>query len=62
MSKAKIKISAKKTKRGGHGTFLTKVPVRVTSNDNPTSERLYQTRAQVSVRIKNGKGGKPRVR
>jgi len=62
MSKAKVKITVRKGKSNGNGMLLTKVPIRVEPNDNPTGERMYQTKAQVSVRIKTTKGGRPRVR
>lgn len=60
MSKARYKVTVKKAK-GGKRDFLTKVPLRVEKNDNPNASRLYQTKAQITLRPKTTKGGRPRV-
>lgn len=62
MSKARIKVTVRSRNAGKNGALLTRVPMQVVANDNPTGERLYQTKAQASIRIKRTRGGKPRVR
>lgn len=61
MSRAKVKISVKSKKSAQGGTLLARVPIAIEKNDKPSGERLYQTKAQVSVRVKTTIGGKPRV-
>lgn len=59
MSKAKVKITVSKGKKGA---AITKVPVAVVRNDTPSGEKVYQTKAQLTLRVKTTKGGKPRVK
>lgn len=60
MSKARVKVTVRKGKSGG-GTLLTRFPVAVEKNDNPSGKRLYQTKAQITIRPKTTKGGRPRI-
>ena len=60
MSKAKVKVTVRKG--AGNGALLTKVPLQVKPNDNPTGNKMYQTKAQVSIRIKTTRSGKPRLK
>lgn len=59
MSKAKVKITVTKGKKG---TILARVPVAVVKNDQPSSQKIYQTKAQLTLRVKTTKGGKPRIK
>lgn len=61
MSRAKLKITVRERKSGQGGKLLTRIPLTVEKNDNPSGKRLYQTKAQVSIRAKTTIGGKPRV-
>lgn len=61
MSRAKVKIKVKPVKKGS-GTLLASVPVAVVKNDNPSGEKMYQTKAQVGIRVRTTRNGKPRVR
>ena len=60
MSKARVKVTVRKGKSGG-GTILARFPVAVEKNDNPSGKRLYQTKAQITIRPKTTKGGRPRI-
>ena len=60
MSKAKVKVSVKQ-KTGQGGNLLTRVPIAVEQNYNPSGKRLYQTKAQLTIRPKTTRGGRPRV-
>lgn len=61
MSKAKVKIKVKSVKKGA-GTLLASVPVAVVKNDNPSGEKMYQTRAKTLIDIRTTRNGKPRIR
>ena len=61
MSKARLKVKVS-PKKSGSGAVLARVPVTVAKNDNPSGDRLYQTKAQVSIRIKTTRNGKPRIK
>lgn len=62
MSKARVKITVKAGKPKQGGALLARIPYVVERNDNPSGKRLYQTKAQASVRIKTTRGGQPRIR
>lgn len=59
MSKAKVKISVKPAKKGS-GTLIASVPVAVEKNNNPTGKKMFQTRAQITLRSDKTLNGKPR--
>jgi len=61
MSKAKLKVTIKARKNGQGGNLVTRIPVRIEPTDSPTGNRLYQTKAHLTIRPKTTKGGKPRV-
>jgi len=61
MSKAKVKVKVKSVSRGS-GTLLASVPVTVVRNDNPSGERMFQTRAKALIDIRTTRNGKPRIR
>ena len=53
MSKAKVKVTVKPVKKGP-GTLLASVPVAVVKNDNPSGQRMYQTKAEVITHVRRG--------
>lgn len=53
MSKANVKIKVKSVKKGS-GTLLASVPVAVVKNDNPSGEKMYQTRAEIITKVRRG--------
>jgi len=53
MSKAKVKVKVKSVRKGS-GTLLASVPITVVRNDNPSGERMFQTRAQLITHIRRG--------
>lgn len=61
MSKAKVKVTVRARKSGQGGMLLTRVPIAVEQNDNPSGKRLYQTKAQLTIRPKTTRGGRPRI-
>lgn len=61
MSKAKLKVTIKSRKNGQGGNLVARIPVRIEPTDSPTGNRLYQTKAQITLRPKTTKGGRPRV-
>lgn len=60
MSKAKVKVSVKQ-KTGQGGNLLARVPLSIEKNAKPSGEKMYQTKAQVTIRPKKAKGGRARV-
>ena len=62
MSRAKVKVTIRPKSGKGTGMLLARVPIRVEQNDHPNGQKLYQTKAQASVRISTTRGGKPRVK
>ena len=61
MSRAKLKITVKERKSGQGGKLIARIPLTVEKNDNPSGKRFYQTKAQITLRPKTTKGGRPRV-
>lgn len=61
MSKARVKVTVRKRTGGKGGTLLARFPVGVEKNDNPSGKRLYQTKAQITIRPKTTAGGRPRI-
>lgn len=53
MSRAKVKIKVKSSNKKS-GTLLASVPIAVVKNDNPSGERMYQTRAELITHIRRG--------
>jgi len=61
MSRAKVKIKVRSSNKKS-GTLLASVPIAVVKNDNPSGERMYQTRAKALIDIRTTRNGKPRIR
>ena len=61
MSKAKIKVTVKPGK-GGSGALLTSVPLSIEKNDHPNGKKMFQTKAQITIRPKTTRNGQPRRR
>ena len=55
MSKAKIKIKLRPKTKGDSGTLVARVPVVVEPNDNPSGQKLYETKARIITRVEKGK-------
>lgn len=53
MSKAKVKVKVKSVSKGS-GTLLASVPVSVVKNDNPSGERMFQTKAEIITKVRRG--------
>lgn len=60
MSKAKVKVKVSSGK-GKSATLMTRVPVTVAKNDNPSGKKIYETKAKTLISIRTTKGGKSRV-
>ena len=61
MSKAKVKVTVKPVKKGS-GTLLASVPVAVVKNDNPSGKRMYETKAEIGIRVSKTRNGRKRAR
>lgn len=61
MSRAKVKIKVRSSNKKS-GTLLASVPIAVVKNDNPSGERMYQTRTKALIDIRTTRNGKPRIR
>lgn len=60
MSKAKVKVKVSSGK-GKSAALMTRVPVTVAKNDNPSGKKMYSTTARTLVSIKTTRGGKSRA-
>lgn len=62
MSRAKLKITVKERKSGQGGKLLTRIPLTVEKNDNPSGKLMYKTKAKTLIDIRTTRNGKPRIR